>query len=1045
MSKTFIVCDPNIVQVGGHYLELAIRMLHAVESAGYRPVLMTNKNFSADIPEGWQVVPTFTAGFWGGSLPSLDRDVAFSRQDRAFLRLQYSRYGLAWEAVDQLKDLAHFNRDFPPASRFLKLVQEMSAIKALANAALVQSGANRLNPADIQDSKDRAARYDAQRSSIKSALAVLRGKSPLEKALLVSAARGGDQSEANALNELIAVSAQSDLFREQLDDALTCIPRDDDTVILYPTINFFQLRGIRDSIRSNPASRGLSHHVIMRRNLYPGYAGGFDAQEWNVHYARTAFALLNDLPAEADMHLYTDTNPLTYQYGLFNTSRFHTGPIPIEPDSDLYMLRAAPSGYALRNAALILSPFEGVEQSCSFIAQFESGIALHADPGQFRLAFVVKPGMHSLHGLEEAFANYGGRCSVEFMAEEAIDSIEPAGFDLIAMTGFPQSFEPLALHALEQACPLIVPAGSWLSKAMTWQASDYHEAKLEGCTESARAVISDLPWAQYDFQANRKTPLPGGNLGQISVRNGAATVCDLPVPEGARHLRLKIRTMQGAGASSLRLNAIVFFRPGEGQERIGRHDLVIPLQDSVESSFVLPVPEDGESLSVSLCNFVSPQDIYVTGFDLIWLAEGGADIACLPGGGVFPSLSGDFTNAWITPIANLLGQGQATRTSCLPWMDPVTLRSIVPVAERHMIVAYLGDARKEKGFHHLPVVARMLDAGPVHAPISFRIQLYHSSTYPESQCLEAAALLQHLSRDRVSLIPRSLESADYAREILRADAVIVPYNRENYIARSSGVFAEGLAAGIPVIVPMGTWMSSVLDGLSYDQHTAAIDPSMLVPRPAYDWGFYANNHVDIGGQTDKEASLPINGQNTTFLNLATPADADHLWITAHPEAAHFGSFVEFTISFQDKDRGGKDICIERRILGGEDCQAFSLLLALPKGCRFVWIGMRNAYASEFLTLKDLNLSFIRNGAIALAPTACGVTYSTGMSVGEERQNLKDAVVQLQRDFALYKHSALAAQPLWVDQHNAGRMIELIDRLRHREDRPNRLRFSGRDW
>ena len=42
--------------------------------------------------------------------------------------------------------------------------------------------------------------------------------------------------------------------------------------------------------------------------------------------------------------------------------------------------------------------------------------------------------------------------------------------------------------------------------------------------------------------------------------------------------------------------------------------------------------------------------------------------------------------------------------------------------------------------------------------------------------------------------------------------VIVPYQRLYYYAQTSGILAEALGAGIPVVVPEGTWMAAEIEG-----------------------------------------------------------------------------------------------------------------------------------------------------------------------------------------------------------------------------------------
>ena len=52
---------------------------------------------------------------------------------------------------------------------------------------------------------------------------------------------------------------------------------------------------------------------------------------------------------------------------------------------------------------------------------------------------------------------------------------------------------------------------------------------------------------------------------------------------------------------------------------------------------------------------------------------------------------------------------------------------------------------------------------------------------------------------------------DYYAELAAADLVVLPYDAEVYRDRSSGILAEALAAGKPVVVPAHTWMADQID------------------------------------------------------------------------------------------------------------------------------------------------------------------------------------------------------------------------------------------
>ena len=125
-------------------------------------------------------------------------------------------------------------------------------------------------------------------------------------------------------------------------------------------------------------------------------------------------------------------------------------------------------------------------------------------------------------------------------------------------------------------------------------------------------------------------------------------------------------------------------------------------------------------------------------------------------------------------------------------------------------IGYLGDARPSKGFHLLPrLIARVLQD---NEEVQFVIQCPPAAsgtgdTVPGVDDLRA---MESASGGRVILIQERLDEQGYAELMRSLDAVLIPYLRAGYIAPTSGILAEAMALGRPVIVPSGTWMSREL-------------------------------------------------------------------------------------------------------------------------------------------------------------------------------------------------------------------------------------------
>jgi len=122
------------------------------------------------------------------------------------------------------------------------------------------------------------------------------------------------------------------------------------------------------------------------------------------------------------------------------------------------------------------------------------------------------------------------------------------------------------------------------------------------------------------------------------------------------------------------------------------------------------------------------------------------------------------------------------------------------------VVAYIGVPWSSKGGHLLAEIFRqmgMLD----HA---CRVVAQQPSPNHVTHALDAplAALAQC---PYVTLLPGPLDRDAYYRMLGESDIVFMPYDPRRYRRMTSGVFAEALALGKPVVVPAGTWMSQMLE------------------------------------------------------------------------------------------------------------------------------------------------------------------------------------------------------------------------------------------
>lgn len=130
-------------------------------------------------------------------------------------------------------------------------------------------------------------------------------------------------------------------------------------------------------------------------------------------------------------------------------------------------------------------------------------------------------------------------------------------------------------------------------------------------------------------------------------------------------------------------------------------------------------------------------------------------------------------------------------------------------------VAFLAGARQERGAVLLPEVVNLCNVPGV----KFFIQVNES----HSLGLGANALKALRYSSNAILHEGTLARADYLGRIAQS-VIFLPYDRDAYRWRSSGVYLEAKALGAPVIVPSGTWMADDVkicgNGVVFEDYSA---------------------------------------------------------------------------------------------------------------------------------------------------------------------------------------------------------------------------------
>jgi hypothetical protein len=131
-------------------------------------------------------------------------------------------------------------------------------------------------------------------------------------------------------------------------------------------------------------------------------------------------------------------------------------------------------------------------------------------------------------------------------------------------------------------------------------------------------------------------------------------------------------------------------------------------------------------------------------------------------------------------------------------------------------IHYIGAARSNKGYHLLPNLIKELQDDLHQNKITFAIQSNFNNIEGDALAMAARSELEKIQSHNITLITESMNPEHYQQHVLTSDIVLIPYDANEYVNRSSGIFAECMSAGIPVIVPDNSWMAEQLKNIPTD-------------------------------------------------------------------------------------------------------------------------------------------------------------------------------------------------------------------------------------
>jgi hypothetical protein len=340
-------------------------------------------------------------------------------------------------------------------------------------------------------------------------------------------------------------------------------------------------------------------------------------------------------------------------------------------------------------------------------------------------------------------------------------------------------------------------------------------------------------------------------------------------------------------------------------------------------------------------------------------------------------------------------------------------------SQRPLRAVYSGDARREKGYHHLPHVIQDLWSDYVEAgKVEFALQSNYNVAEGEPEAVIARCELEHFPSGPVRLFKEPLSSVEYQSMLLSGDIHLLLYDAANYYARSSGILVEALSVGVPVLVPAGTWLARQFLGDYYDHQERLrnqLDRVASKDGSQIRWHLHGNPSINPCSAGEVVATA----QGKAYCWLRVPAGADRLIVSFRipkdPPA------VVLYVDQLDQRRRSVVPLLPRLIEVERKSRKAVSLLTLAPGAVRLWLAFGAPYANGQVLVSDITIDFLSaaQDTKRLPTGTVGLIYHDPVEIPVLLRELID-------EYPHYRRTARAFAEPWALYHNASRLVEELE-------------------
>ena len=340
-------------------------------------------------------------------------------------------------------------------------------------------------------------------------------------------------------------------------------------------------------------------------------------------------------------------------------------------------------------------------------------------------------------------------------------------------------------------------------------------------------------------------------------------------------------------------------------------------------------------------------------------------------------------------------------------------------------ILYMGDARNEKGFPEIPLLIEKTMDLVSEGRISYQCQSDFNIPGGERASARAMDLLKARQETTgLELIPGPINTGKYNTLIKSAGVILLPYQRKNYQARSSGIFAEAVTAGIPCLVTAGTFMARLAEH-SRQENFAAINHSGTLE-------ILCSKEVHLADLTTKESEVILFAGKSEGLREEADLYLKVDWPTAFTrslfirieatgyelpnKAAHVGATAESLNRNRFLNHYGvKPTRLARRRTLKHLEEKSQTLAVSPglAGCGLIKIKGQAVGVRMSFSAKEVGVSDKTPFTVSLAQSSTALACSGGIGIFEDRNDLSDVFRDLIDHYDYHRQCmAKIAERLW---------------------------------